>query len=375
MAIKWSSWKSLGRPAETEVGRPVVQRNRDGRLEVFAGGRGRLFHIWQVAPNGGWLDRWLSEGTPSPHVGALAHVVGTNADGRQELFAVGEDGALWQKWQTAPNGGWSEWLGRGRPAGDVRLSTDQFTVGRNADGRQELFGVGSDGEIWQTWQTAPNGGWSHWQKLGKPPVGVRRTDRLSVGFNEDGRQELFAMGADDSLWHVWQVGPNVGWSHWESLGKPRDKFDSPEPPKDRDLSQPTVRANADGHLEVFSPGNGAFCNRWQEVWREGPNRVVWRREGWNAKPAPSPGVGIAWLETARNFERQLEVIAMADDGAVWHSWQIPVAPFWSKWESLGKPPAGLQGKERLSVGTNQDGRLEVFAVGGDGNIWQIWQVR
>jgi hypothetical protein len=282
--------------------------------------------------------------------------VGTNADGRQELFVVGEDGALWQKWQTARNGGWSEWLGRGRPASEVRL-TGQLTVGRNRDGRQELFGVGSDGEVWQTWQTVSNGGWSPWQKLGKPPAGLRRSDRISIGRNEDGRQELFAMGADDALWHIWQVAPNVGWSHWATLGKPRDRFDSnpPEAPKDRDIGDPVVRANADGHLEVFAPGNGAFCNRWQEKWRDGPDRVVWRREGWNAKPRPSASAGIAWLEAARNFENRLEVIALGDDGALWHAWQVDEFPFWSDWESLGHPPC-RNSCRRSPGGGNQPGR-------------------
>ena len=39
MAIQWSSWTSLGKPPETELGRPFAQRNQDGRLEVFAPGR------------------------------------------------------------------------------------------------------------------------------------------------------------------------------------------------------------------------------------------------------------------------------------------------------------------------------------------------
>src|SRR5207253_1613234 len=129
--------------------------------------------------------------------------------------------------------------------------------------RQELFVVGSDGNVWQIWQTAPNGGWSEWKKLGKPPKDIRRGDRVTTSANLDGRQELFLIGGDDALWHIHQVAPNVGWDGWESLGKPRDAA-FPEP-KDRDLSNPLVRKNSDGHLEVFAPGNGAFCNRWQEA--------------------------------------------------------------------------------------------------------------
>jgi hypothetical protein len=132
---------------------------------------------------------------------------------------------------------------------------------RSAALHQEVFAVGSDENVWQIWQTAPNGGWSDWRKLSQPLVGIRRSDRITVEIIEDGRQELFVMGKDDSLWHVWQVAPNVGWSDWESLGKPRDLFDGSEPPKERDLSESLVQKNADGHLEVFAPGNGAFCNR------------------------------------------------------------------------------------------------------------------
>jgi hypothetical protein len=182
------------------------------------------------------------------------------------------------------------------------------------------------------------------------------------------------MGADGAVWHVWQEAPNGGWSKWKTLGKPSDDFGG-EPGKERDLSDPVVRRNADGHLEIFAPGNGAFCNRWQEDWRHGPEAVVWRRNGWNAKPRPSPSVGIAWLDAALNFHDRLEVIALADDGALWHAWQVDTAPVGSSWVSLGKPIPGIRAADRLAIGKNEDGRLEVFVAGGDDAIWQIWQIR
>jgi hypothetical protein len=362
MAIKWSSWASLSKPRDTEIGRPFAQRNQDGRLEVFAIGAGAIFNIWQISPNAGWRDTWRGKERPSADVGIKSHVVGKNADGRLEIFAVGDDNALWQKWQVAPNNGWSDWKALGTSARDISLGK-QFTVGRNQDGRQELFAVGSDGNVWQIWQTAPNGGWSDWGKLGSPANRIRGFDRITVARNEDRRQELFVIGGDDALWHIWQVAPNFGWSDWESLGKPKDPFDRSEPPKDRDLSEPLVQKNADGHLEVFAPGNGAFCNRWQEKWREGPNRVVWRHQGWNEKPKPQPEVGLTCLEVALNFQGRLEVLGFGEDGALWHAWQIDVTPFWSKWKSLESPPAKLRDADRLTIGTNQDGRLEVFVAG------------
>jgi hypothetical protein len=179
MAIQWSSWASVGKPPESELARPFVQRNHDGRLEVFALGRGSIFNIWQIFPNGAWHEGWLDMGHPSS-IRITAHVVGRNADGREEIFAVGDDEALWQKWQVAPNNGWSEWKSLGTPARDTSL-TERFTVGSNQDGRQEVFAVGSDGNVWQIWQTVPNGGWSDWAKLGQPPTGIRQSDRITVG--------------------------------------------------------------------------------------------------------------------------------------------------------------------------------------------------
>ena len=308
------------------------------------------------------------------------------------MFAVGEDEDVWQKWQVAPNGGWTDaWVTLGGPTSEqfpfsARV-LEQLAVGRNQDGRQELFAVwsfnGAFARVFQKWQIAPNGGWSGWSEMpfSFGSTEVRGSERITVGRNEDGRQELFVITREfvideaPVLQHIWQVFPNAGWSEWESLGKPRDAF--PEP-QDRDLSQPVVQKNADGHLEVFALGNGAFCNRWQERPLNIPV-IKWRHEGWNAKPRPKPEVGLTSLEAAINVGGQLtghiEVFGLGDDGALWHAWQIDQAPHWSRWESLASPVVNIRGADRLTVGTHRDGRLEVFVVGNDGAVWRVSQTR
>lgn len=149
----------------------------------------------------------------------------------------------------------------------------------------------------------------------------------------------------------------------------------PTHPQDRDRAEPFVQKNADGHLEVFAPGHEACCHRWQARWREGPTRVVWRHPGWHEKPQPQPEVGLTWLEAALNWTNPLAVLALGDDGALWHAWQVNEPPFWSTWERLGSPPAQIRAADRLTIGTHQDGRLEVFVVGQDGAVWHIWPIR
>src|SRR5262249_51402552 len=112
------------------------------------------------------------------------------------------------------------------------------------------------------------------------------------------------------LGNAWLGRPTRhGWHSWDSLLKPSD----------RQFAKPVVERNADGHLEVSAPGDGACCNRWQLP----ANGNEWRKVGWNEKPPPrlGPPDGLTWLEAALDVEGRLEVFLMGQNGAVWHIWQ------------------------------------------------------
>jgi hypothetical protein len=215
----WSDWSSFGIPSGVNLlGTMAVAASADGRLEFFAPGvDGALYHLWQTAPSNGWSD-WSSFGTP-PGVQLLGvPAVAPSADGRLELFVVGEDGAVYHQWQTAPSNGWSGWSSFGAPPGVglVALSA----VAASADGRLELFVVGGDpdGGLWHQWQTAPSNGWSGWSSFGPPP-GTLLGGIPAVAPSADGRLEVFVVGADGALWHLWQTAPSNGWSGWSSFGE------------------------------------------------------------------------------------------------------------------------------------------------------------
>ena len=130
-----------------------------------------------------------------------------NQDGRIELFVVGADGAIYHRWQTAPNGPFADWHSLG---GNV---SQPFAI-RNQDDRIELFavGAGSDRALWHRWQTAPNGPFADWDSLGgdiNEPFAIH---------NQDGRIEVFAINADGAVWHRWQTAPNGPSADWDRLG-------------------------------------------------------------------------------------------------------------------------------------------------------------
>lgn len=262
--------------------------------------------------------------------------VGQNADGRLEVFVIGTDSAVWHNWQVSAGGAWSGWASLGG------IVTSQPVVYSNFDSRLEIFARGTDSAIWHNWQVAPNDGWSGWNSLG----GILM-DEPAVASNWDGRLEIFGIGSDSAVYHNWQTTPNGGWSGWASLGGIV-------------TTNPAVFQNQDGRLEIFARGtDSALWHNWQTTPGGG-----W--SGWYSLG------GIIESEPAvyQNFDGRLEVFAIGTDSALWHIWQTTPNGGWSGWDSLG---GVLDLDSRPAVFQNQDGRLEVFVPGTDSGLWHNWQ--
>jgi Zn-dependent metalloprotease len=52
-------------------------------------------------------------------------------------------------------------------------SIKQLTVAQNKDGRLEVFGIGMDDSVYHIWQLAPGGNWSGWKPLDSKPLDVK----------------------------------------------------------------------------------------------------------------------------------------------------------------------------------------------------------
>lgn len=318
--------------------------------------------------------RWASLGG-----GVSSIAVGRNLDGRLEVFARGTDSALWHTWQTTPNGGWSGWASLG---GGI-LATP--AIAANSDGRLEAFVQGTDGALWHNWQTTPNGAWSGWASLGGWLANP------AVGRNHDGRLEVFGVGSDSAVYHIWQNTPSGSWSGWSGMGGV--------------ASGPiAVGSNSDGRLEVFVRGSdSALHHAWQTTpsgawsgWASlggvltGPPALAKNADGrlevfvqgtadrphhiWQNTPG---GGWSGWsafegavksMSVTRNLDGRLELFARGTDQALYHNWQTAPNGAWSGWATLSGSV-----KSNLSAAQNQDGRLEVFAIGTDNAVWHTWQ--
>jgi hypothetical protein len=331
-----------------EPGLVTVGTNADGRLELFLRRPDNsMWHMWQGSPGGGWSG-WHSLGS-----GLISEpAVGINSDGRLELFAVTTDGSLSHRWQGSPGGGWSGWhslSGELWPSG--------IAVAPNADGRLQVFAASrspaTPNHLVTKWQK-PGGVWSLWTDFGGP-----MSTAPGVGRNQDGRLEVFAGYNDHALYHRWQLSPNGQWSGLGSLGVPYDNFFFG--------SAPTVGVNADGRLEVFVPEFFTQSDRdLYEKYQTAPNGP-----SWSSWAFLGGSVVLSRPAVSRNADGRMELfIVQSDRRNVWHRWQGRPGGGWSAWADMGGGPFRGNPVSRR----NQDGRLELFAVDfDDGAVWHKWQ--
>jgi hypothetical protein len=205
---EWSEWVEV--PLSWTASPPALVSNDRGRLEVFAVSMDAINHVWQTSTEGGWSAIDVLSGVQ----GVGRPVVARNADGRLEVFVGDPDGEIRHNWQHTPNGDWVASVGRWPSLLGVRVGKEpQPAVGANADGRLELFVAAGDGGLHHAWQRYANGGFAAWR-----PLGVRVAGRAAPALNADGRLELFVVGERGELLRAVQRSMQQGFGEWSSLG-------------------------------------------------------------------------------------------------------------------------------------------------------------
>ncbi len=219
--------------------------------------------------------------------------------------------------------------------------TGEPAVGKNPDGRLEVFAVGAKGAMETIFQNAPDGTWSDWYSLGGNLEG-----RPVLANEHDGRLEAFARGADNALWHAEQDAPNGKFGNWLSLGGTIS-------------GNPTVAADTDGRLDVFAVGaDGGVHHRVQ-------TKANGSYEAWS-KISTTPGGGAVDLSAVRGHDGHLRVFARGKNGVTYVSEQGSSA--YGAWKSLGGDATSTP-----SAVLNADGRIEVFVRGTNGKLYHNWE--
>ena len=329
-ASNWGGWTDQQGGIQSAGGSAVV-KNLDNTLEVFIPSTtGDVYYSSQVTPGGAWSS-WTDMGSSSAGMTDLQ--AANNADGSLSVFGIGPNGDVWYASENAPGVGWSSW---------TDMSGEQiqhgFVVGQNLTGQLEVFGVDSSGNVWDNGQTA-SGGWNGWSALTGSQTGssgsqngwqgddnggdLRPTQqvnpRLAIARNLDGRLELFGIARDSHVWYIAQQTPGGNWYDWRQLGG-------------QVAVSPgfVVGQEADGGLIVF--GVAAHGS-----------------SGWGAP------IGLSGNHVG---------------GDVWSISQQTPSGRWGNWRDLG----GNNIDPQLVVGNTADGRIQLFGVGANQDIWSAWQL-
>lgn len=251
-ATNGALWHSYWWPADTSwhseflgnwiLEAPAVARNSDGRLQLFYRTSNGIAYRVQNAPSSWFSPEVVLGGVPVAGITA-----NQNANGTLEIFYPASNGLVGHNWQltagSASFGG--EYLA-------WATSSHKVAVGRNVDGRLDLFWTDSNSTIMRASQVGPN------QYFANPvSTGGATNAAMSTGRNADGRVEIFVQGTNSSTFHLYQTIGNPGsWagSAWEAMSPP---FLSGGPP--------SVAVNADGRIELFerSDGDGSIQHTWQ----------------------------------------------------------------------------------------------------------------
>ncbi|MER6100406.1 family 43 glycosylhydrolase [Streptomyces sp. NPDC001728] len=322
---------------------PVAALDADGRLNVFAldaGDRAMLRRV-QLDPNTDTWSPWESFGGPAGAVPTL----GRNADGRIDVFSLAPGGANLHHRTQRPDGGWYGWEEFGGPAGAAPA------VAHNTDGRLEVFATSpGGGSVARRRQGSPGSlGWDPWEAgfggpVGAPPV---------VAANADGRLEVFALAPGGAaIRHRWQLSPGGAWGGWNQFGTAAG-------------AAPRVTRDGSGRLAVVAigpSGLGAFHRR-QTVPSGG-----W--DDWQ----PLFGWAAAAPTLAPSADGRLEAFSLSPGGArLDHRWHHTPGGTWDPAENFGEP--GVLLAATPTAAADATGRLHVFAVTTDSRIRTRVQTR
>jgi predicted Zn-dependent protease len=346
-----SSWTSLSGGLMNSTD-PTVIANDDERLQVFVVAiNNQLYYKTQTSPGSStWSSSWTSLGGGIR--GDTSSAVAMNSNGRLQVFVIGTNNQLYYKAQaTAGSSTWSSsWTSLG---GGIKADTSPV-VTRNSDGRLAVFVVGGNNGLFYKTQTSPDSStWTAYQALGG---GIKDSTGPVVVMNSDGRLAVFVVGSNNQLYFKTQTSPNSdSWSSaWTSLGG-GIKADT----------SPAVARNSDGRLQVFVVGtNNQLYYKTQSSPNSDTWSPAWTSMGGGLRDSNNPVI-------IANSDGRLQAFIGGTNNQLYYKTQTTAgSSVWSSsWTSLG---GGIKADTSPAAVRNSDGRLQVFVVGTNNQLYYKW---
>lgn len=275
----------------------------------------------------GW--QWGYLGSPNAKLANQVCSLANNQDGRLEVFAIGQDNALYHKWQMGPlqNGAytaWSDWEQLATLPNARGINYVQAML--NQQGCIEVIARGGDGYLRFIRQTAPNNGWSGLQNI---PAGLYSTTPYQLGKNADGHLELGASDGKGSVYHHWQDGD----LNWQGPA-----YFNPGPQSNAVMCFGT---DGDLRIELFSIDTSGSL---QDMYQAQPANPGTTWQG----PGDLEGVSSSCV-AGSTYAKAIEVICVNPEGQVYANTQNPAGGGFQGWGYLAPGPYSTA-REAIAVG-------------------------
>ncbi|MGF1428612.1 Ig-like domain-containing protein [Kitasatospora sp. LaBMicrA B282] len=331
----WSGWgaQSPLPSGVTFTAAPQGLLDVSGKAALYApASDGNVYENYQTAPGAGPWSGWHAlSGLPSG-VRFSGAVAGTlDAGGRLALYATGSNGNVYENYQTVPGGApWSGWHETTGSAG-VALAAGPVAF-RDVNNKTVLYAVGSNGNVYENYQTVPGGGpWSGWHALTGLPSGVTFTSRIAGGTDANGKTILYVTGSNGNVYENYQTVPGgAPWSGWHVL----DAL----PGGITFGGGPDLFLDAGKKAVLYVRGSdGNVYENYQTVQGGGP----W--SGWHTVNALPSGVSFTG-EVAGTVDAHghSALYVIGSNGNVYEDYQtVPGGAPWSGWHTVNALPSGI----------------------------------
>jgi hypothetical protein len=298
------TWFPIGPQVRMQIGAPVTAlwRSNDTHLDLFSTGNdGAVWSTWwEAAP--GWQPWFLPHNEVKMQPGAAVSALWRSNDNHLDLFATGNDGAVWSTWWEAARG-WQPWF---LVHNEVKMQPGATVtaVWRSNDTHLDLFATGNDGAVWSTWWEAARG-WQPWFLVHNEVKMQPGATVTALWRSNDTHLDLFATGNDGAVWSTWWEAAH-GWQPWFLVHN--------EVKMQKGAPVSALWRSNDTHLDLFATGNdGAVWSTW---WEAGPGWQPWFLPDNSRKMEPGAQVTALW----RSNDTHLDLFSTADDGTVWSIW-------------------------------------------------------
>jgi hypothetical protein len=247
----------------------------------------------------------------------------------------------------------SSWSGWSLQGGQPVTITSQIQVGTLPDGDMAIFGIGSDGNIYEDEKTGGvNSFWSGFQEVSGSLASTPKF--LSVGKLEDGRLQLFATAANGYVYSNYMTSTSA--TSWYGWGVPDSSTQS-----GLFTGQVQIGYLPDGATNLFVIGTDKYV--YQDFKTDGTTDGGW--SGWSRVNSQVSSYALSFL-TVGAFQQgdgRLNLFVTDTNGNISGNYMFSGTTTWAGWGSQGTQSTTYTGQ--IQIGYLADGRLNLAAVGSD----------